>query len=75
MDVCQVAANGACLHPFPTLVALHIAGVPFGSCDPAALHPGMRLGRKLGPNPTWYADHCVRFGGVGPPSYPLKQVG
>jgi hypothetical protein len=74
MDICQVVAKGACLHPFPALVALHIAGIPFGSCDPAASHPAIQLGWKLGPTLTWCADHCLHFVSVSPQPYLLEQV-
>jgi hypothetical protein len=64
MNIFQVAAKGACLHPFPALVALHIAEVSFGSCDHASLHRAVQLGRKLGLNPTQRAYHGLVIGGV-----------
>jgi hypothetical protein len=39
MNICKVAAKGARFHPIPALVALHIVGVPFSSCDRPVLHP------------------------------------
>ncbi len=41
MDIFQVAAKGTHFHPFPALITLHVAGVPFGSCDCPALHPAV----------------------------------
>ncbi len=74
VDICQVMAEGACLHTFPALVTLHIAGVPFGSCDPAALHPMVQLGWKLGLNLAGCTYHCLCLEGVGLQTCPLEQV-
>jgi hypothetical protein len=43
VDICQVAAEGACLHHVPALVALNVAGVPFAHCDLTHPHPAVGL--------------------------------
>ncbi len=43
VDICQVAAEGACLHLLPTRVAHNMAWVPFTRCDPPHLHPAVWL--------------------------------
>ena len=34
MDICQVAAEGACFHLLPTRVTFDVARIPFARCDP-----------------------------------------
>jgi hypothetical protein len=43
VDICQVAAEGACLHLVPTLVTLNVVRVPFTRCDPPYHHPAVGL--------------------------------
>ncbi len=74
MDICQVAAERAYLQFLPALSALHVAGVPFASCDPSLLHPPIRLRRKLRPNPPWCAEHGLGLRRVCLKTDPLEQV-
>ncbi len=74
MDIGQVVAKGACFHSFPTLVTLHIARVPFASCNSPTLHPLIGLGWKLGPDLAQGAYHPLSLGGVGLKSDLLKQT-
>ncbi len=74
MDICQVAAKRACLQFLPALLALHVVGVPFASCDPSLLNPPIRLRRKLHPNPPRRADHGLGLRRVCLKTNPLKEV-
>jgi hypothetical protein len=41
MDICKMTAKGVGQHDLPALTTLHWAGIPFGGCNPAALHPAV----------------------------------
>ncbi len=74
MDICQVAAEGACFHIFPARVTHRVRRVPFTRCDPPCHHPAVGLQRQLGPNTAGGADHGLGFCSVGLQADPLEQV-
>ncbi len=73
MDVCQVAAEGCCLHHLPTLKTLDIPGVPLSRSDTAMLQTPVRISQELGPDPTRGADHRLRLGHVRLKPHPRKK--
>ena len=72
VDICQVAAEGACLHFLPTRVTHHVARVPFACCDLPRHHPAVGLRWQLSPNPAGGADHGLSFCRVGLEADPFK---
>ena len=73
VDICKVTAKRAGQHDLPALTTFHWAGIPFGGCDPAALHPAVGFERELGPYMARGADHRLRLLCVPLKPHLLKQ--
>ena len=74
MDICQVAAEGDCLHLLPARVARNVRRVPFTCCDPPYDHLAVGLRRQLSPDPVGGADHDLHLGCVALETNSLEQI-